>query len=117
MDERILGLASRLGQTIAESKAAKALQATRQAVDADKDLQQVMRDYRLQADKIRQLEQETKPIEPDDKRALEAMNQKLAASEKFKALTAAQMEYVDLLRKVNQAVQKELASTETPGKQ
>lgn len=112
MEERILGLASRLGQTIAESAAAKALQAARQAVDADKDLQQVMRDYRLQADKLRKLEQETKPIEPEDKRALEAMNQKLAASEKFKALTAAQMEYVDLLRKVNEAVQKELATTE-----
>ncbi|MCY2924245.1 MAG: YlbF family regulator [Planctomycetota bacterium] len=112
MEERILGLASRLGQTIAESTAAKALQAARQAVDGDKELQQVMRDYRLQADKLRQLEQETKPIEPEDKRALEAMNQKLAASEKFKALTAAQMEYIDLLRKVNEAVQKELATTE-----
>ena len=112
MDERILGLASRLGQTIAESKSAKALQAARQAVDADKDLQQVMRDYRLQADKLRKLEQETKPIEPEDKHALEAMNQKLAASEKFKALTAAQMEYIDLLRKVNEAVQKELAAAE-----
>ena len=112
MDERILGLASRLGQTIAESTAAKALQAARQAVDADKELQQVMRDYRQQADKLRKLEQETKPIEPEDKRALEAMNQKLAASEKFKTLTAAQMEYIDLLRKVNEAVQKELASAE-----
>jgi len=112
MDERILGLAGRLGKTIAESKQATDLREIRKAFEGDPELQQVMKEYRQQAGKMQQLEQERKPVEPEDKHKLEELNRQLAASETFKKYTAAQVEYVDLLRRVNEALQRELVAAE-----
>ena len=48
----------------------------------------------------------------DDKHKLQQLNAALVASDLFKTFTAAQMEYVDLMRKVNQALRDELAAIE-----
>lgn len=110
MDERILGLATRLGQAIAESKTVAELRETQKAFEADPSLQQAMKEYRQQAGKMQRLEQEGKPVEVADKHRLEELNRVLAGSETFKKFSAAQVEYMDLFRKVNDTVQKQLAA-------
>ena len=47
-----------------------------------------------------------------DKHRLQELNDKLVASQEFKKFTAAQVEYVDLMRKVNEEIRRELAETE-----
>jgi hypothetical protein len=64
-------------------------------------------------ERIANLEAQNRPIEPADKQRLEAMEGRLASNPHIKTLTAAEMEYMDLLRQVNAAVQGELAREET----
>jgi len=105
-------LASRLGKAIADSPQAVALRAARAALNAEAELTSTLGEYQKQADKIAQLEREQKPVEVEDKHKLQELNDKLVASEVFKKFTAAQVEYVDLMRKVNDAIRRELAETE-----
>jgi len=108
----ITELAGRLGKTIASSPEAIALRDARKALNAQPDVAQLLKDFQAQSDKIQQLTADNKPVEVDDKHALQELQDKLVASEVFKKYTAAQVNYIDLMRQVNQAIQAELAPTE-----
>ena len=108
----IVELAERLGKAIASSAQAGNLRAARKAMDAQPAIAGALNDYQAQAEKVAKLREENKPIEIDDKHRLQELQDKLLAQEVFKKFTAAQVEYVDLMRKVNQAIGKPLAETE-----
>ena len=108
----IIDMAAQLGKAIAGSKQASDLREARKGLDAEPATLQVLKDYQAQADKMNKLEQENKIIEVEDKRKLQELHDKLIASGAFKKFTAAQMEYVDLLRQVSMAMRTELAETE-----
>ena len=108
----ITELATRLGKAIAESPQALALRAAREEMKKDAAATQLLKDYRQQADRVATAEAENKPVEVNDKHKLREIQQKLAASDAFKKLTAAQVEYIDLMRKVNAALEQELSATE-----
>jgi cell fate (sporulation/competence/biofilm development) regulator YlbF (YheA/YmcA/DUF963 family) len=112
MEEPIIEMAAQLGRRIAQSPQAAKLRAAREAMNKRADLTQLLKDYRAQADKIADLEEAKKPVEVDDKRRLQEMEDKLLAAEEFKQFTAAQMDYVDLMRKVNQELRKHLNEME-----
>ena len=108
----IVEMAQRLGKAIADSQAAQRLRAAKHEFDQHKDLSELLKAYRQQADKIGQLEQEQKPVEVMDKRKLQEFQDKLVAAEPFKQLTAAQVEYLDMMHKVNEAIRRQLAEIE-----
>jgi cell fate (sporulation/competence/biofilm development) regulator YlbF (YheA/YmcA/DUF963 family) len=104
----ILDLAQRLGKAIAESPQARKLLEARRELDKHKDLLDLLKAHREQAARLARLEEEQKPIEVDDKHKLAEIETRLAAADPMKSLTAAQMEYVDLMRKVNQTLQQHM---------
>ena len=105
-------LAKRLGKAIADSPQAAAYRAARDGLNAQPDIRQVLTDYQEQVAKVSQLEAENKPVEVEDKQKLRDLNDKLISSEVFKKFTAAQVEYIDVMRKVNDALRAELVETE-----
>lgn len=105
-------LATRLGQAIASSPQAATFRAAREALEAQDETMQALDEYQKQMQKVAELEQEAKPVEVADKARLRELNDKLISCDEFKKFTAAQVEYVDLMRKVNDALRKELAETE-----
>jgi len=108
----IIELAERLGKVIAECPQAAALRAARKELDGKADLKKTLEEFQDQQDRMARLEEEGKPIEVDDKHKLADLHAKLAGSDVFKRLTAAQVEYVDLMRKVNSALNRHLAAVE-----
>ena len=108
----ITELASRLGKTIAASPEAAALKTARDGLNSQPDVAKLLTDLQAQSAKVQQLEAENKPIEVDDKHALQSLQEQLAASDVFKKYTAAQVNYIDLMRQVNQAIQTELTTVE-----
>lgn len=108
----ILDMATKLGKAISESPQAIKLREVRKELDAHKDVLDTLKAYQQQADKLGQLEHENKPVEVEDKHKLRDLHEKLVASEVFKRFTAAQVDYVDLMRQVNQALRKQLAEVE-----
>jgi len=104
----ILDLAERLGKAIAAAPQAKKLQEARAALREEPGTDELLNQFRQQSEKIARLQGENKPIEVDDKHKLEELHNKLVASEAFKKLTAAQVDYVDLMRKVNTRMQQQM---------
>ncbi len=111
----IIELAERLGKAIADSPQASALRTARDELNRHEDIKQTLEDFRVQQEKVAQLEAEQKPVEVDDKHKLQDLHNALVSSEIFKGYTAAQVDYVDLMRKVNQAISSQLAATEGAG--
>ena len=108
----IIEQAEKLGKAIAESPAAVKLRAARKDVNGNAELSQLLRDYQTQSEKLARLEQDNKPVEVDDKHKLKELEEQLLSSEQFKKLTAAQVDYVDLMRKVNSALRQQLNEVE-----
>ena len=104
MSAAILELAKRLGKAIADSQAVDDLRAARKAIQEEEGTPDLLKQFQEQSMKVARLEAENKPIEVDDKHKLQELNEKLVASVAFKKLTAAQVEYTDLMRQVNEAV-------------
>jgi cell fate (sporulation/competence/biofilm development) regulator YlbF (YheA/YmcA/DUF963 family) len=110
--QNILDLAAQLGKTIAESPQAATLRAAKAELDRHADLAAMLKDFSAQADKIARLEAEGKAIEAADKHRLTELEDKLVGHEIFKRYMAAQVDYVDLMRKVNAELRKHLAGVE-----
>jgi cell fate (sporulation/competence/biofilm development) regulator YlbF (YheA/YmcA/DUF963 family) len=108
----ITELAERLGKAIAASPEATKLREARDALAGEPELSKVLKEFQDQSEKIATLESENKPVEVDDKHKLRGLHEKLVASETFKKYTAAQVDYVDMMRKVNDALQAPLGETE-----
>jgi cell fate (sporulation/competence/biofilm development) regulator YlbF (YheA/YmcA/DUF963 family) len=105
-------LAARLGKLIAGSPQAVNLRAARDALDAEPEIVKTLEEYREQTIKIAALEEEQKPVEVQDKHRLQELNDQLISSAVFKRYQAAQVEYLDLMRRVDDALQQELEETE-----
>ncbi len=105
----VLELAKQLGKAVAESDQAKRLRKAEETLNADGGLMQTLKDYRGQVEKIAELEQSNSPVEVEDKHRLEQLQGELYSADAFKEYTAAQAEFADLMRKVNQAIQSEMA--------
>ncbi|MGC9454737.1 MAG: YlbF family regulator [Phycisphaerae bacterium] len=106
--QEIIELADGLGRALADSPQAQALRDAQQQLQEDPEASRLIGEYRDQAEKISRLEQEGKPVEPDDKHKLDELHSTLASMPTFKKYTAAQFEYADLMRRVDDALSKHL---------
>jgi cell fate (sporulation/competence/biofilm development) regulator YlbF (YheA/YmcA/DUF963 family) len=110
--EDIAELARKLGAAISQSPQAANLRAARKALDARPEVKKLMEDLRRQSEKIGELERQNKPVEVEDKHRLQDVHDKLIADDLFKKYTAAQVEYVDLMRKVSSTMTAALSQVE-----
>ena len=112
MSDAIIDLAKRLGKAIADSPTASDLRDVQKALDNEPQVTKLLKDFQAQSDKIAESESQQKPVEVQDKHKLQELHEKLVSSAVFKKYTAAQVEYVDLMRKVNDAIGSQMAQTE-----
>ncbi|MFW6146199.1 MAG: YlbF family regulator [Planctomycetota bacterium] len=108
-----LDLAEKLGDALSQSDQAQTLRDAKGKVEANPELIQLMNEYQQQMDKVTQQEGAGETIEPDDKRRLKDLHDKLVADPAFKEFNDAQMEYVDLMRRINEILKDKLEETET----
>jgi cell fate (sporulation/competence/biofilm development) regulator YlbF (YheA/YmcA/DUF963 family) len=108
----IIELAQQLGEAISSSDQAATLRTVRTEMAAQEGLVQTMNEYQQQMDKLTQLEKEGATIEVDDKHKLRDLHGRLISDPVYKKFNEAQMEYIDLMRKVNEAMQTKLQETE-----
>lgn len=109
----VVDLAEQLGKAIAESPASRKLREARKAMEAQPATLKLLHDYRTQSDKIAAMEETRKPVEVNDKHRLAELHDKLVSEETFKKYTAAQVDYVDLMRRVNDALRRQLSDVES----
>ena len=100
----LLSKAKALGEALAAHAVVREYHVAQKAAKEDKAAQALIRSHQTQLAKIQQLEAERKPIEVGDKQALRGFEQQMAGSETLKRLMRAQADYIDLMNRVNQAM-------------
>ena len=112
MDNDIRSLAQQLGRAVARTHEATTLRDLRRQLDSQPEIMKSLDEFHQHSDRLAQLEAENKPIEVADKRKLQELHSRLISSDLFKRYTAAQMEYVELMRQVSDAVREPLGEVE-----
>ena len=102
--EEILELAQKLGHLLRNDNRFHALMEAEKKVAADAEARKLLEDFQAQSRKVMDLEQRRAPVEPEDKRRLRDLHERIAAHPLIKELTKARMEYADLLGRVNRAI-------------
>ena len=102
--EAILELAQKLGEAISHDSRFSALKEAQKKIAADAEAKKLLQDFQEQSRKIMELERKRAPIEPEDKRRLRDLHEKVAAHPLIKELAKARVEYVDLMARVNRAI-------------
>lgn len=102
--QEVLDKAKELGDLIAEHDAAKKLDAAVKALDADRDAQRAITDLERHAQSLAKKEQGGQPIEVEDKRKMQALQNAVVKNPTLRDFQVAQMDVLDLLRKVDENV-------------
>jgi cell fate (sporulation/competence/biofilm development) regulator YlbF (YheA/YmcA/DUF963 family) len=107
MDE-IIKLAEELGKKIAAEAVTKTFVERQQVLAKDQIAQKLVEEFQKHAQKLAQLEAQGRAIEVGEKHKLSDLQAQLAGNMSVKEFMTAQMRYMDLMRRVNQAVMAQL---------
>lgn len=102
--QEILDDARKLGEKIAGHDVAKKLESALKALDGDQKAQRALNDYNRHLQSIAEKEQSGRPIEVEDKKKLRDLQNAVVSSPTLRDFQIAQMDYMDLLRKVDEAM-------------
>ncbi|MCC6906434.1 MAG: YlbF family regulator [Phycisphaerales bacterium] len=111
---QIIEAATRLGRLLAEHPAVARYRELLKAVRKDTDAQRLLADYSRHMDAISEKEQAGQPIEVQDKHKLADLQSRVAMHPQLREMQMAQMDYVDLMRKVDEAMASAGEVGETP---
>lgn len=107
MDD-LIAMAEKLGKQIAADARTMELKQAQKAVDQDEEAKKLVEAYRVQAERISELTRQNKPIEVVDKHKLRELEQQIGLNGKLKELTRRQVDFVDMMRKIKQAIDSQL---------
>ena len=108
----IIELADQLGKAIADTPAAQTYQQAREHMNAQPETMKLLQDFMAQSDRMMKASRDNQAIEVDDKHKLNELHESLVSQEAYKAFSAAQVEYFDLMRKVNEKINSHLSEIE-----
>jgi cell fate (sporulation/competence/biofilm development) regulator YlbF (YheA/YmcA/DUF963 family) len=101
---QILDAADKLGQLIATHPAIERFKQAQKALGEDPDAGRLLNDFNRQLMNLARQEESGMPVTDAQRRTLEGLQGQLATNLKVKALNLAQVEYVDLMRKVSDTI-------------
>ena len=107
--QQIMDEAEKLGQLVAQHPAVERYKHAQKLVADDADAGRLMAEFERGLAKLDQQAQAGIPVTDAQRDQLESLQSKIVSHIKVKALNLAQVEFVDLLRKITQTIQKPLA--------
>ncbi len=112
--DQIMQEAEKLGQLVAQHPAIARYKQAQKAVAEDPEAGRLLADFDRQLETLGRQEQSGMPVTDAQRMQLESLQGRIISHIKIKALNMAQVEFVDLLRKVTQTIQRPL-SDQPPG--
>ncbi|HSZ59995.1 MAG TPA: YlbF family regulator [Tepidisphaeraceae bacterium] len=106
--QQILDEAAKLGDLVKEHPAVARYKEARKAVEQDADANRLMADFDRQIESLSRQQASGMPVTDAQQQALESLQSKIVSHLKIKALNLAQVDFVDLLRKITQTIQRPL---------
>lgn len=111
--EQVMKAAGDLGKLIAKHNASMKFQDITGKLRDDTDAQRLMTDYSRQLQLVHEKENKGQPIEVTDKHKVEDLQNRVIQHPVLRDLQMAQMDYMDLLRQVDEAIQGPKAPADT----
>ncbi|MDB5171405.1 MAG: hypothetical protein JWO87_471 [Phycisphaerales bacterium] len=105
---QIMDEATKLGQLVAQHPAVARYKQAREAVDKDPEATRMLADLDRQIENLTRQQQAGLPVTDAQQQQLEALQNRIVSQLKIKNLNLAQVDFVDLLRKVTQTIQRQL---------
>ncbi len=106
--QQILDDAEKLGQLLAQHPSVAKYQQAQRAVSEDPEASRLLSDFDRTLETLARQEQSGMPVSDAQRQQLESLQSRIVSHIKVKALNLAQVEFVDLLRRVNQTIQRPL---------
>ena len=107
--DQIIAEAEKLGQLVAQHPAIARYKQAQKAVADDPEAGRLLADFDRQLETLGRQEQSGMPVTDAQRMGLESLQGRIISHIKIKALNMAQVEFVDLLRKITQTIQRPLA--------
>ena len=105
---QILAEADKLGQLVAQHPAVERYKSAQRAVAEDPDANRTMAEFERQLETLARQESSGMPVTDAQRQQLESLQSRIVSNVKVKNLNMAQVDFIDLLRKVNQTIQGKL---------
>src|SRR5215218_7542908 len=112
---QILAEADKLGNLVAQHPAVEKYKQAQKAVADDPDANRSMMEFERQIETLARQEASGMPVTDAQRQSLESLQSRIVSNIKVKALNMAQVDFIDLLRKVNQAVQSKVVDGQSRG--
>lgn len=109
--QQILSEAEKLGQLVATHPAVARFKDAQKAVAADPEAGRLLQEFDRTLDALGRQEQAGMPVTDAQRMQLESLQTRISSHLKIKALNLAQVEFVDILRKVTQTIQAQVQGT------
>ena len=113
--DQIMQEAEKLGQLVAQHPAVARYKQAQKSVAEDPEAGRLLADFDRQLETLGRQEQSGMPVTDAQRMQLESLQGRIISHIKIKALNMAQVEFVDLLRKVTQTIQRPLADAPQAG--
>lgn len=116
--EEIMKKATEMGKLVADHPAVAKYKQAQQAVAQDADAGRLMQEFNRQLESLARAEASGMQITEAQHQQLQALQTQIVSHIKIKALNMAQVDFIDLLRKVTQEIHRPLAgdlATAAPG--
>ena len=109
--QSIMEAAEKLSAMVAEHPAVGKYKAAQKAVSDDPEAGRLLADFERQIETLARQEQSGMPVTDAQRRQLEGLQGRIVSHIKIKNLNLAQVDFIDLLRKINQTIQRPLNET------
>ena len=113
--QQIMDEAEKLGKIVAQHPAVARYKAAQKAVADDPEAGRLLADMDRQIEALSRQEQSGMPISDAQRAALEASQNRVVSHLKIKNWNMAQVDFVDLLRKISQTIQRQLGDQPPAG--
>ena len=109
----ILDAAEKIAQMVADHPATARFKSAQKAVTEDAEASRLLADFDRQLETLGRQEQQGVPLTEAQRVQLEQLQSRIVSHIKIKNLNLAQVDFIDLLRRINQTIQRPL--TESAG--
>jgi cell fate (sporulation/competence/biofilm development) regulator YlbF (YheA/YmcA/DUF963 family) len=112
--QQIMDMAEKLGLELSKHPAVDRFKQAQKTLAEDPGASKLVNDFNRQLVTLARQEESGMPVSDAQRMQLETLQSQLAGHLKVKAMNIAQVEFVDLLRRVNDTIRKHLAEAEQP---
>lgn len=113
--QQIMDAAEKLGQLVAQHPSVAKYKQAQKSLGEDPDAARLLADFNRQLETLVRQEQQGQPVTDAQRNQLEGLQRQISSHLRIKNLNMAEVEFVDILRRVSQAIRAQVVDRPAAG--